>query len=56
MKSVRHCKAILVGLFCIGAFFPALGQDEELFYIDDENIPNIIEELNPFDPNISKNN
>lgn len=54
MKSLIHCKAILVSLLFLAAGFPALAQDEESFYIDDENIPNIIEELNPFDPNIEE--
>lgn len=54
MKSVKHAKAILLGLLCFGSMIPALAQDDPLFYIEDENIPNIIEELNPFDPNIEE--
>ena len=54
MRSLRQCKAIAIGLFFIGASFSAKAQEGELFYIDDENIPNIIEELNPFDPNIEE--
>lgn len=54
MRSLRNCKAIFIGLFLVGGSIPAFAQDEDLFYIHDENIPNIIEDLNPFDPNIEE--
>lgn len=53
MKSASVKKGLLC-LFCWGFAASAAAQEAELFYINDDRIPNMIEDLNPRDPNIEK--
>lgn len=53
MKSA-FIKNGLLSLLCWGLISPAMAQESPSFYIDDDRIPNMIEEINPFDPDIEK--